>query len=99
MIVLLPIEEIGIGDRAGIEIRFALVQRDELIRLRVWKRIEQHAVHDREQRGVRADGQGERKDGDCGEGWGFREHAQGEFEVLHECDHRQPPCETEIISS
>jgi hypothetical protein len=31
VILFLPIEEIGVGDRAGVEVRLALVQGDELV--------------------------------------------------------------------
>ncbi len=92
LILFLPIEEIRIGDRAGVEIGFALVNGDELIGLRIRQRIQQHAVDNGEERGVCADGEGESEDGDGGEGWGFRQHAQSESEVLQHRGHWQPPC-------
>ena len=84
VVLFLPIEEVGIGDRALIEVRLALVDRNELLRLRERKRIQQHSVHDGEDRGVAGYAEGERRDGYDGEGAALPKDAGTEAKITPE---------------
>jgi len=64
VILLLPIDEIGIGDGRAFESGGLEIDRVELVRLRERKRIEEYAVDYGEERGVCADAQSEGEDGD-----------------------------------
>jgi hypothetical protein len=55
---------------------------DELFGMRVWKRVQQHAIDDGKKCGVRADPEGESKNGDRGEARRFEEHPKGVKHVL-----------------
>ena len=64
---------------------------DDFVRLRKWQRTKQHSVDDGENGAVGADAEGERKNSDGGEAWGFAQHAEGETEVLPACVHKGFP--------
>ncbi len=91
MVVTVPVEEVRIRDRAGGEIRLALVDADEPIGMGIGQRIEEDAVHDREQGGIRADAEGERQDGHQRETRGPDEGANGVAQILEQCGHQQSP--------
>src|SRR5882724_6351216 len=55
MVLLLPVEEIGIGNRALPKHRSLRINGVEFVWIREWQRIQQNAVHDGKERGVRAD--------------------------------------------
>src|ERR1700760_1126710 len=67
VVLLLPILKVRIRDRAAIEVRLALVQDDQLLRMRKRQRVEQHPIYDGEDRRVRANAQRQRQHGDDGE--------------------------------
>src|SRR6202042_829333 len=58
--------------------------QDKAGRIFVSERAKKDGVYDAEDRGVRADAQGECQDGDGGEGGRFEEKAEGVTEVLEE---------------
>src|SRR5260370_42412598 len=62
--------------------RIVFLHDDELLRILVGKRTEQHPIDHTEYRGVCADAKGKSKDGDGGEAGIFAEHAGGEADVL-----------------
>src|SRR5579871_6238768 len=81
-IVVPPIAEIGIGNRAGSEIGLALVEHNELLGMRIGNRIEQHGVDDGEEGSVRADAERQSEDGDGGEARTFAQCPSGEARIL-----------------
>ncbi len=84
LIVLLPVEKVWIGDRAVLKVWLALVQHDELLGMRIGKRIEQDTVDHRKERSVRADAERERQDGDRREAGAFAQRANGESNILRQ---------------
>src|SRR5438309_9725112 len=56
---------------------------NQSLRLRIWQRLEQHAVDDTEHRGVRPDTEREREHGHGGEAGVLQQLAEGEFEIIH----------------
>src|SRR5215831_6935750 len=56
-VVRTPVEKIRKGDRPVLEISLALVQPNELFRVRIRERVKQHAIDDGKNRGVGADPQ------------------------------------------
>ena len=89
-VLALPVEEIEIADGRLRLASIALVDGNQLARLRVGQRVEQDAVHDGEERGIGADPESERDHGDDGEGRSLEEHAKGEADVLGKSDHGGP---------
>ena len=81
-IVSLPVAKIGIGDGAKFEVGFAFVHRDELLRMRVGQRVEEHTVDNREDGSVGADAEGQREDRDEREAGIFAQHARAIAQVL-----------------
>ena len=57
---------------------------EKAARIAIRKRLEQHAIHDREHEGRRADSEGERKQGDGSESGILTKRAQGIASVLRE---------------
>ncbi len=82
LIISLPIAEVGIRDRAGIEIRFAGMDRHQLAGLRIGERIQQHSVHHGEERRVGADPQRKGQDGDEREAGILGQNAQAIGHIL-----------------
>jgi hypothetical protein len=68
-----PIEVIQAGRRSRTQKpRPRLAQLHETVRVRVWKRLEEYRANDAEDRGVGADTNGDRQDGDGGRERSFR---------------------------
>ena len=85
MITRDPVEVIGIG---GVVVPWASTRlldlgmdRDQLFGVRKWQRPEQNAVHQAVNGGRRADSEGKRKNGGCGEARRFAQLAQGKMEI------------------
>ena len=64
--------------------RIVFLHDDELFRILVGKRTEQHSIDHAEYRRVCADAEGEGEDGDGGEAGGLAQHAEAEANVLQE---------------
>src|SRR5437016_3285403 len=57
---------------------------NQSLRLRIWQRLEQHAVDDAEHRGVRPDTEREREHGHGGEAGVLQQLAEGEAQIIHD---------------
>src|SRR5262249_37865062 len=77
-----PVYEVGIGDRGVGEIVHLLKERDELFRMMEGQRIDQHTIHNRENRRISSDSEREREDGDDGKAGRLGQHAEGVTEIL-----------------
>ena len=55
VVLAAPVEEIGIRDGAFLEMRLALEQHNQFVRVVEWQGVEQNAIHDRENGGVCTD--------------------------------------------
>jgi hypothetical protein len=64
--------------------RIVFLDDDELLRILVGKRTEQHSINHTEYRRVCADAESKSEDGDGGEARGLRQHAEAEANVLQE---------------
>ena len=84
--------------RAG-SIRLPDQTREEqkLRGLLVRKWPEQHSIHHAENGGVGANSQRQRQDGNQGEAGVLPQHAQREFQVLHQSQHGAPRTESMLI--
>src|SRR5579864_8166917 len=65
------------------------VNTNQLLRMRVGKRVEQNSSHHCKNSSCRADAQHEAEDRRCRESQVLPHHAQGELNVLPECLHRR----------
>lgn len=86
--LLLPdagIRQVGVqqGIELG-ELRHDFADQVELLRIRIGEGAKQSAVHYRENRGVSADAEGQREDGDDGEAGAAAQLAQAEADVLEQ---------------
>src|SRR6267142_5872632 len=90
MVLLLPVEEIGIGNRALPKHRSLRINGVEFVWIREWQRIQQNAVRDGKERGVRADSKSQRKNSNCRKSAAVRKHAKRIPDVLPEVGHRIP---------
>jgi hypothetical protein len=87
----LPVEKVQVGGAARVARVLALAhfaERDDPIGVREGERPQQHRVHEREDRGVRADSEREHRDGDRREGGTAPEHPSGVAQILEKCRHR-----------
>src|SRR5262249_1790498 len=82
LILFLPVAEIRIRNRAILEIRLALAEGDEFFRMRVGKRVQQHAVDHRKNSSVRTDSQRQRENGHNRKSRGPAQHAGPVASVL-----------------
>ena len=89
-IVLLPVEEIRIGDRALVEGWRLGVDGDELIGIPEREGVQEHAVDNRKKRCVGPDPEGECKDGDGGEARALPENSQSKLDILAKIFHVTP---------
>src|ERR1700723_2863568 len=64
--------------------RIVFLDDDELLRILVGKRTEQHSIDHTEYRRVCADAESEGEDGDSRKAWGLRQHAEAEANILQE---------------
>jgi hypothetical protein len=78
----LHVEKIWIRDSAAFEVRFALIDRDELLWLWKRQRLQQHTIHNREQRCVRSNAERERHYDHGSEAGVLEEHSNGKQKVL-----------------
>lgn len=89
--LLLPVVKFcdrGVGIAA---LRIGVHELHDPVRVRVRERLEQHRVHDREDRGVRPDAQRQRRNGGEREAWILHEHVQRVFEIVEEIAHWSAP--------
>src|SRR5439155_15607763 len=87
-VLSLPITKIGVGDRSPVEVGFAFVDADQLVRLRKRQRVQKHAVDDRKQRRVRANAESKRDDRDRREAGALPQHPQAKTHILQQSFHR-----------
>jgi hypothetical protein len=82
VVVALPVEEVGIGDRAIGEVRLVLVQRHQPVGLGEGQRLEQDTLDHREQRGVGAAAERQGEDGDRRRARRLCQHPPAKTQVL-----------------
>ena len=82
--LLAPIEKIGIGNGNVADLFVGFAHEDELRGVFERQRAEEDGVDDAEDGGIGADAESESEDGDGGEAGGFRERADGVFQVLQD---------------
>src|SRR5271165_2158437 len=87
MVVAPPIQEIRIGNRRACELRSSRVQRQQPVRLSEGQGIEQNAINNREQRGIRTDTQGQRQNNHTRETRIVCQHPKTIANVLPERQH------------
>ena len=87
VIVALPIEKVGVRNRAFGKVLCLLEHGDDAAGIVEWQRIQQYCVHDREDRRIGADPQSQRDYRDSGESWALVQLAQRVTNVLCEAGH------------
>ena len=90
-VLLAPQHELGDGGDIPGTLGRVQHELNNPVGVRIGKRLEQHRVDDRENRRVRADAEGQRRDGGGGERRTLAEHAQGVLEVVQETLHFDLP--------
>src|ERR1700677_2078527 len=80
----LPVEKIEVADGCPIHPRVLFVQGDELGGVGIGQRVEEHAIDDRKERGVRANAEGKGNNNNSGEGGELEQHAKGVKDVLQQ---------------
>src|ERR1700677_3458084 len=83
----LPIQKIEIADGGPIHPGVLFVHGDELVGVWIRERVEEHAIDHREQRGVRANAEGQGNNDNSGEGGRLEQHAKGVADVLQQSGH------------
>ena len=83
----LPVEEIQVADRPFVESRRVVVDGGELAGVGIGERVEQHAVDDGEERGVRADAEREGEHGGRREAGRLEQHANRVAQIVQQCAH------------
>ena len=68
-------------------VRVALQNRDQPLGIVIRKRAEQYRVHHGKNRGVRADSESEREDGNSGKALVLEKHPQAVTKILEKCVH------------
>ncbi len=58
LVLSLPIEKVGVGDRSFREVRLVVEKVDDTVGFRIRKRVQQNAIHHGKNRGIRANSQG-----------------------------------------
>jgi hypothetical protein len=91
MVLLLPVDEIWLGNETLAKGGGSEVERVELVGIREWKRVQQDAIDHGKKSGVRADAQGESEDGDGCEAGIFQEYTHTIANILPEGQHGAPP--------
>ena len=71
-VIALPVDKIRVADGRLCKGRRAGVERNQMVRVRIRQGTEQDAIHDRKERGIRADSKRQRQDRDGRESRGLR---------------------------
>jgi hypothetical protein len=83
-VVALPVAEVGVRDGPALKVRLGSIDGDQFAGMRQRDGVQQHGVHDGEQRGVDADSERQSDDNYQGKAGRLAQLAQREAEVLHE---------------
>src|SRR5215469_15727497 len=79
-----PVDKIRIRNRAIVEVGNLLEQRNQLMAVVKWQRIEQNSIHYGENGGVQSNAQGKRDNGNRGKAGRLLQHAKAVTQILKE---------------